>query len=134
MKRAIVILGVALAMLVMIVPTASAAGPRFGVGFYGGGYWGPGPYAYGYGPYAYGPYWGYGYAAYPASGTVKLDTPVKNASVFINGAYAGTTHDDKTMHLRPGTYNVEIREGERTMFSDRIYVTAGKTLHLHPTL
>ena len=129
MKRAIVILGVALAMLVAIVPAASAAGPRFGVGFYGGGYWGPGPYAYGYGPY-----WGYGYAAYPASGQVKLDTPVKTASVFINGAYAGTTHDNKTMHLRPGTYNVEIREGERTMFADRIYVAAGKTLHLHPTL
>ena len=28
---------------------------------------------------------------YPNSGEVKLDTKVKDAEVFINGAYAGTT-------------------------------------------
>jgi hypothetical protein len=38
------------------------------------------------------------------------------------------------MHLRPGNYNIEIREGGRTQFSERVYVAAGKTLHLHPGL
>src|SRR6266849_7673946 len=89
-----------------------------------------------YAPY-WGPYWGPaygGYYAYPNSGEVKLDTKVKDASVFINGAYAGTTHQNKSMHLRPGSYNIEIREGGETTFAEQIYVVAGKTLHLHPAL
>jgi len=88
-----------------------------------------------YAPY-WGPYWGTAYPmyAYPNSGEVKLDTKVKDAQVFINGAYAGTTHDNKTMHLRPGNYNIEIREGGCRQFAERVYVVAGKTLKLHPEL
>lgn len=90
-----------------------------------GGYWGPywGPRYYGY----------YGYA-FPYSGQLKLDTKVKNAEVFINGAFAGTTHDAKTLHLRPGSYNIEIRELGKTKFVQQVYVAPGKTLHLHPQL
>jgi len=85
----------------------------------------------------WGPYWRpayYGYYGYPMAGQVKLDTKVKTAEVFIDGAFAGTTHDAKTMHLRPGTYDIEIRELGVTKFNERVYVVAGKTLHLHPTL
>ena len=96
---------------------------------------------YFYNPYFYdpfwSPYWGPaygGYYAYPNSGEVKLDTKVKDAQVFINGSYAGTTHDNKSMHLRPGSYNIEIKEGGRTQYAERVYVVAGKTLHLHPEL
>ena len=99
------------------------AGPRFYGGFYSpywGSYWGPG-------------YVGPGYA-YPNSGEVKLDTKVKDAEVFINGSFAGTSHDNKTMRLRPGTYNIEIREAGRTAFSEKVYVVSGKTLHLNPAL
>lgn len=94
-----------------------------------------GPVIYGgwYNP-CWGPYWGGPYYAYPNSGEVKLDTKVKDAQVFINGSYAGTTHENKTMRLRPGSYNIEIREGGQTPFAERIYVAAGKTLHLHPEL
>lgn len=67
----------------------------------------------------------------PDSGTVKLDTKVKDAAVYINGAYAGTTKDNKTMHLRPGEYNIEIRAYGQP-FARRVYVVADKTLHLHP--
>jgi hypothetical protein len=45
--------------------------------------------------------------------------------VFLDGSYAGTTHDNKTMHLRPGSYNLEIREAGNTAFAQRIYVVAG---------
>src|SRR5258708_26080149 len=102
--------------------------PGFYGGWYGGGWYSPfwGPY---WGPEYVGPYY-----AYPNSGEVKLDTKVKNAQVFINGSYAGTTHENKTMRLRPGTYNIEIREGGETPFAERIYVVAGKTLHLHTNL
>lgn len=134
MKKGLLILAAALMTLAPM--SASAAGrifvgrPYFG-GYYGGWGWGAGWYS----PF-WGPYWGpYGYSyGYRNAGEVKLDTKVKDAQVFINGAYAGTTHENKSMYLRPGSYNVEIREGTVTPFNQKIYVEAGKTLHLHPEL
>jgi PEGA domain len=133
MKKGLLVLA---AVVMALAPmSASAArvrggfvvGPRIYGGWYGG--W--------YDPF-WGPYWGPGYAgpyyAYPNSGEVKLDTKVKDAQVFINGSYAGTSKENKTMRLRPGAYNIEIREGGETTFSEQIYVVAGKTLHLHPAL
>jgi hypothetical protein len=38
------------------------------------------------------------------------------------------------MHLRPGNYNIEIRELGQTKFVEQVYVVAGRTLHLHPQL
>src|ERR1039457_7610233 len=67
-------------------------------------------------------------------GQVKLDTKVKNAEVLIDGAFAGTTHQTKSMHLRPGSYNIEIRGLGVTKFVEQVYVVAGKTLYLHPQL
>ena len=124
MKKGLLVLAaVAMALAPM---SASAAVVRGGF-VYGG--W--------YGPY-WGPYWGPAYVgpyyAYPNSGEVKLDTKVKDAQVFIDGSYAGTTHENKTMRLRPGTYNIEIREEGQTKYAERVYVVAGKTLHLHPQL
>jgi hypothetical protein len=124
MKKRLLIFAVA----VMTLAPVSASAARFFVGrpYYGG--W--------YEPY-WGSYWGPaygGYYAFPNSGEIKLDTKVKDAQVFINGAYAGTTHENRSMHLRPGSYNVEIREGGTTHFSQRIFVAAGKTVHLHPEL
>ena len=59
---------------------------------------------------------------------------MKDAQVFITGAYAGTTHQNKSMYLRPGSYQIEIREAGRTPFAQKVYVVAGKTLHLRPEL
>jgi hypothetical protein len=128
MKKGLLVLA---AFAMTLAPmTASAMVRGFvvaGPGFYGGYY----------SPY-WGSYWGPAYAgpyyAYPNSGEVKLDTKVKDAQVFINGSYAGTTHENKTMRLRPGNYNIEIREAGQTPFAQQVYVAAGKTLHLHPVL
>ena len=127
----------AAALLTLAPISASAAVRGFVVvrphyyGGYGGWY---SPY---WGPY-WGPAWGPAYGGYyygnPNAGEVKLDTKVKDAQVFINGAYAGTTRQNKSMYLRPGNYNIEIREGGRTQFAEKVYVVAGKTLHLHPEL
>src|SRR5580658_10413798 len=87
---------VAFAAMTLAPMTASAARVFVGAGFYGGPYWGP--------------YWGPGYAyVSPVTGEVKIDTKLKDARVFINGAFAGTTKEAKTLHLRPGTYNIEVR-------------------------
>ena len=131
MRKGLLIVAAALMTLAPMNASAAVGGfvvvgrPYFG-GWYGSPYWGWGPY---WGP-AYGGY----YYGYPNSGEVKLDTKVKDAQVFINGSYAGTTHEAKSMHLRPGSYNIEIREGGTTQFAEKVYVVAGKTLHLHPQL
>ena len=124
MKKAMLIMATA---LLALAPITASAGVRV---FVGPGFYGPGWYS----PYWAG-YWGPGpYYTYANSGEVKLDTKVKDAQVFINGAYAGTTKDNKTMHLRPGNYNIQIREGDAVPFAQNVYVTAGKTIHLQPTL
>jgi hypothetical protein len=127
MKKGMLILAVA---LMTLAPVSASAAVRVFVG-------GPAVYGGWYAPF-WGSYWGpygyYGYRAYPNSGEVKLDTKVKDAQVFIDGAYAGTTHENRTMHLRPGNYNIEIRENGQTPFAQKVYVAAGQTLHLHPEL
>jgi hypothetical protein len=127
MKKLLLVL-VAVAMV--LAPTSASAAVVVRGGFVGVG---PGWYGPYWGPYWGSPYWG-PYYGYPYAGQVKLDTKVKDAQVFIDGSYAGTTQENKTMHLRPGTYNIQIREGGQTPFSEKIYVVAGKTLHLHPEL
>lgn len=130
MKKGLLILAASLAMLVPVSAPAAVRGfvgigrPVYG-GYYGGFY----------APY-WGPYWGPAgyYYGHPNAGEVKLDTKVKDAGVFINGAYAGTTHQNKSMYLRAGTYNLEIREAGAVRYAEKIYVVPGKTLHLHPEL
>jgi len=119
-----------------LAPLSASAAVRgfvvYGRPYYGGWYGGWGGW---YSPF-WGPYWAPygGYYAHPNAGEVKIDTKVKDAQVFINGAYAGTTHENKSMYLRPGSYNIEIREGGRTPFAEKVYVVAGKTMKLHPEL
>jgi hypothetical protein len=122
---------VTLGLLLILTVPASARG-RFGGGFfYGPAYPGWGWYSpFYYGPY-YGPYYG---GVYQNSGEIKLDTDVKDAEVFINGAYAGTAGKLKSLRLRPNTYDLEIRAPGRTRYAERVYVLAGKTLHIRPEL
>jgi hypothetical protein len=130
MKKTLLMIGIVAALLPM---TAAARGR---VGFYFGGpvfgpYWHGwyDPYFYGYGPYGYAPF---GY--YPSAGQVKLDTKVKDAEVWIDGSYAGTVGQLKTMTMRPGSYDIQLRAAGRAPFEEKIYVTAGKTVTLRPDL
>ena len=111
---------------VMMAPLAAYARPVrvFVTPGFGWGWYSPdwGPYPYGY----------YGYA--PTTGALKFDTSVKDAEVYIDGAYAGTVGKLKTMNLRPGSYDIEVRAPGRTQFDKKVYVAAGKTLHLNPDL
>jgi hypothetical protein len=123
MKKMMIL--VAAAAMALAPMTASAArvfvgGPVFGAGFYGP-YWGP--------------YWGPAYGYAPSGlGEVKIDTKSKTAEVFVNGAFAGTTKDAKTMHLLQGTYTIEVRQGGEPALNQQVFVAAGKTVHLHPTV
>ena len=63
---------------------------------------------------------------------MKLDTKVKDAQVFVDGAYAGTAGKLKTMWMRPGTYTIELRAPGLAPFAEKVYVVAGKTVHVEP--
>src|ERR1035437_2521954 len=110
----------------MLLPLTVAARGRVGV-FVGSGFAPMGYYGYGYGPYSYGPYFGV-----PNAGHGKLDTYVKDAQVFVDGAYAGSAGKLKTMWMRPGTYTIELRAPGQAQFAEKIYVVAGKTVHVEP--
>ncbi len=127
MKKVMMIVATAALLMAPLAASARVAvlvRPSFGWGGWGGWYapyWGPAPY-YGYGYYGYG----------PAQGELKFDTHDKDAQVYIDGAYAGTIKQVKTMHLKPGSYDVEVREQGRPQFEQKVYIAAGKTLHLNP--
>ena len=111
-------------------------------------YWsGPAWYsAYGYAPYRYYGPWGlydpfwYSPAIHPAlyggfafagnSGEIKIQAAAKDASVYVDGAFAGTVDKLKSFRLEPGAYNLEIRDSNQGVYEKRIYVLSGKTLHL----
>ncbi len=125
MKKQLLLAILAAMMLAPIAAHARRVGvvvaPSFGWGWYDP-FWGPYPYGY------------YGYDSASGTGGVKFDTKVKEAEVFIDGSYAGTVGKLKTMYLRPGSYNIEVRAPGRTQFDQKIYVVAGKTLRLNPDL
>ena len=99
---------------------------------------------YPYLPFAYDPFWfafnpyfypgyftGFGYQA--DKGEVKLrDIGSRDATVYLDGAYAGPASKLKSMWLDPGAYNLEIRSASGDTFERRIYVLTGKTLNIRP--
>ncbi len=123
LKLAGLILG---ACLVLALP-ARAPG-RFGGGRIAivpsFGYWGW------YSPFYYGPYWPYGYYpdTYSNMGEIKLKTNMKDAQVYINGAYAGTAGKLKSIYLNPKDYNLEIRVPGRAPYVKQVYVLPRKTI------
>jgi hypothetical protein len=125
MKKLMLVLVTATLLMAPLAASARVAvfvGPRIGWGWYSP-FWGAYPYGY-----------GYGYYNAPATGAIKFDTHVKDADVYINGAFAGTVGKLKTVNLRPGSYDIEVRAVGRTQFDEKVYVAAGKTLHLNPDL
>lgn len=78
-------------------------------------------------PYAYAP-------DYMAEnfGYVKLDTKMKDASVYVDGGFADKVEKAKKFALRPGTHNIELRDSDgRPIFKERVAVLVGKTTTLH---
>jgi hypothetical protein len=143
MKKGLLILAAA---LLVLAPVSASAEPHRGGGdfddhdgghvFIGGGMGWYGPSwdsGWGWGPSYGGGWWAPTYTTrYVNTGEVKIDTRVKDAQVFINGAYLGTANDNKTIHLKPGPYKIEIREQGHAPYRANIYVTVGKTIKLHP--
>jgi hypothetical protein len=104
-----------------------------GYGYYG---WGPSffPAYFAWEPLFYHPYYGSGFVWGPNMGEVKLHSDLKDAEVFLDGAYAGTVSERKSMWLDPGAYNLEVRALGKSTYAKRIYVLSGKSLRIKAKL
>ncbi|HTS06061.1 MAG TPA: PEGA domain-containing protein [Candidatus Eisenbacteria bacterium] len=113
--------------------------------FWSGAY----PYGFPYGPFYspfsaalwWDPFWGFP-LGYPAGyfspgdgkGEVKLGDAPKNASVYLNGGYAGTVEHLKSFWLDPGVYDLVLSSPDGREYQQRVYVLTGKTLKIEATL
>jgi hypothetical protein len=108
-----------------------------GAGYSSGPWWYPYPYYGLYDPFWYSPYIHpglyTGFMQQPNMGQLKLETSAKDASVYVDGAYAGSAQKLKRFWLSPGVYNLELRENGRA-FRQRVYVLSGKTLAIRANL
>ena len=91
----------------------------------------------------YDPWWGWGwapaYAPYAQTnyaGTVKIEhgdaAIYRDASLYIDGGYAGRADKLKKFDLPPGTHTIELRDSDgRRLHEERVHVIAGKTVKIH---
>jgi hypothetical protein len=111
----------------VVVGSRVVVGPRvivrsyapFGWYGYGYGYWGPG--------------WVYPaypvYAVRPNTGEVKIDTDMKDASLYIDSGFVGPVRKFKKVELRPGNHEIELRDASGgRLFDKRVQVIVGKTV------
>lgn len=61
-------------------------------------------------------------------GQVKLTADPKTAGVYIDGGYAGTADQLKTMWLDSGAYDLSLSAKGRKAFHQRIYILSRKSL------
>jgi len=141
MKRYWKFAGIAVLALATLAPAASARPPYFGGGFRFGGprFYGPSFYVGGfYGPGWHGPeYYGlgwyepYGYVPGPVAGKVKFDTKMKDAQIYVDGAYAGMVSQLGTFPLKAGTHDLELHAASgQSIYNEHIDVIAGKTIKI----
>jgi hypothetical protein len=63
---------------------------------------------------------------------VKIVTPDKSASVFVDGGYVGPVAKAKKFQLQPGAHDLELRDPNgRTLFDERVQVIRGRTTEVH---
>lgn len=132
--RKYVLAGLTLMLAIVLLPQVGAA-QRIVVRPYG-------VYGYGWGPAYYSPYYyypGYYYPGYysgvygvtPRGGDVKIDTHVKDASIYVDGGFAGSTGKLKHFSLQTGNHEIEVRNSAgQTLFHDKVQVLPGRTVDI----
>jgi hypothetical protein len=135
MLRTVKTAGIALLALLTLVPAASAqrrvvVSGRFGFGR-------PVPY-YPYAYRAWWPGWDWGWGPYyapqqvPATGEVKLISPLKDASVYVDGGFAGRADKLKKFALPLGTHDIQLRDQDgQVLHQERVQVIRGKTVEVN---
>lgn len=146
MKRLLKLAPIALLAIFALSPTASAQrwgggfrggfGGGFRGGYYGGfyapgyfGFYGPGPWGWGY----WGAPYGFGYGPSANAGDVKIETKMKDASVYVDGGYIGKTDKVKKFTLKVGEHDIELRDSSgKSFYQEHIRVLPGRTVEIEP--
>ena len=118
--------GLSLMVALVALPQTGAAAQRIVVrpyAYYGVG-WGPTLYR----PFFYPPR---AVVVAPRAGDVKIQTHLKDASIYVDGGFVGRTGKLKNFSLQPGNHDVEVRDyNGRMLFHDRVHVLAGRTVEI----
>ena len=93
----------------------------------------PYPSDYAVGPWVHRGY-GSGFDRTAGTGRIKLKTGHKDASVFLDGAFAGVAGDLKHIWLQPGVYQLRVEAAQQQPFEQKVYVLTGKTLKINADL
>jgi hypothetical protein len=79
----------------------------------------------------YSNYPNYRYPPRTRMGTVKIDTKIKNGSVYVDGGLAGATRKLKKFSITAGNHDIELRDSAgHTALKERVQVIAGKTVEI----
>lgn len=125
-RRGLLATGFAAALtMTMAMATRADAAPHVFVRPAFGFYYGPGPAWY----RPWGPYW---YVPAPTTGDVKVNTPVKGESIYVDGGFAGVTGKLKKFSLRPGNHLIEVRDAAGLdVYENTVHVIAGQTVDIN---
>ena len=66
-------------------------------------------------------------------GEIKLKAP-KDASVYLDGGFAGSAEKLKSMWLEPGIYQLQVSSPDGSEYRKKVYVLSGKTLDIRAEL
>jgi hypothetical protein len=86
-------------------------------------------------PY-YRPFWGYGepvrvYVPAALTGELKIDTKDKDALVYVDGGYLGTTKKFRKFDLRPGNHAIELRDARGdVLFHQKVEIAPDRTTEI----
>jgi hypothetical protein len=110
-------------------------------GYYGGGYYDP---WYGYPGYGYGGgYYGGGFGTYVPSrsdddGAIRLSVKPREASVYVDGYYAGKVDDFdgrlQRLHLSAGPHRIEVRLPSYESLAFDVRIEPDQTITYHGDL
>lgn len=129
--RKMLLVGLTLMFAIVALPQIGAAQRIIVRPYAAFGYgWGPAWY---YSPYYYPAYYPAGgvYAVAPRGGDVKIDTHLKDASVYVDGGFAGSTSKLKHFSLKSGNHEIEVRNAAgQTVFHDKVQVLPGRTVEI----
>jgi hypothetical protein len=127
-SRVVVAPRVVVARPVVVRPRAYVYyGPSLYYGYGSPYYAAPYYYRYSYPYYAYAP----GYAVGPGVGEVKIESHLKEATVYVDGGYVGPIGKFKRFGLKPGNHDIEMRDVTgRVVFSERVQVLVDRTVEI----
>ena len=134
-KKGLVAMGFAGALLatMAVAPRADAEVRivvRPGFGFYHGpAYYGPA--YYGPRPGWYRPWSEPRYVVVPMTGDVKINTPIRSGSIYVDGGFVGETGKLKKLSLPAGNHRIEVRDAfGRNVYDNTINVIVGRAVDI----